>query len=507
MNTGPLSSIRLPKPLLLSLWILVAAIAYRACNPLNADYDLWWHIVMGRDMLAGAAIERFDLYSFTAAMEPVLNHEWLSEVIMALIYSAWGETGLILWRHGMTLVIILLALNLAGMRSRHDLSRIVVILCFVLVLRPGISFRVHLFTMLFLLILVTMLYVSRRGGKLPGVLPVGILFLLWSNLHGAFILGLLVWYIYVGEALVLKGYKAGFPRVILLLVIPLFVTLVNPYGIGLWRFIASELTNPFSSRYISEWQRFSFEARELSFFGVCLLTWFSYLVSQRKKDAAETCVLVLASLMGCMAVRHTPLFVILAFPAMARHVDGLIERILKAGGTGAALSQLPIYIVSIVFGIFAVLFVYTGTPERFAIATDNDPLPVQSVAFIEGNNLQGNLWVPLHWGGYVLYHLYPDIKVSIDGRWAMVYPRDVMKDTMTFAYEGGGKRWKEILEQYDATFALVETANPSFCEMEQDRDWEFIFREKECGILARSTFMESLDRDMVIPEKQAPMWP
>ena len=507
MSTGPLSTIRLPRPLLLSLWILVAAITYRACNRLDADYDLWWHIVMGSDMLARAAIERFDLYSFTAAMEPVLNHEWLSEVIMTLVYSAWGETGLILWRHGMTLVIILLALNLARMRSRHDLSRIVVILCFVLVLSPGISFRVHLFTMLFLLILITMIYMARDNGRLPRVLPVGLLFLLWSNLHGGFILGLLVWYIYAGEALVLKGYKAGFPGTVLLVFVPLFVTLVNPYGIDLWRFIVSELTNPFSSRYISEWQRFSFEARELPFFGVCLLTWFSYFVSAREKDVAETCVLALASLMGCMAVRHTPLFVILTFAAMALHVDGLIERILKAGGTGATLSQLPVYIVSIVFGIIALLFVLTGTPERCAIAIDDDPLPVQSVAFIKTNNLQGNLWVPLHWGGYVLYHLYPDIKVSIDGRWAMVYPRDVMKDTMTFAYEGWGKRWKEILERYNATFALVETANPAFLEMERDRDWEFIFREKECGLLARRTFMESLDRDMVIPGKQEPRWP
>ncbi|MEA1935982.1 MAG: hypothetical protein U9M96_04060 [Thermodesulfobacteriota bacterium] len=507
MSKVRISSIHLPKPLLLSLWVLVAAITYKSFNLLDADYDLWWHILMGKDVLSRFVIERFDLFSFTAAMEPVFNHEWLSEIIMAFFYTELGEKGLIFWRYGMTLSIILLALNLVRIKSSHSLGKIVVFLCFVLVIRPGISFRVQLFTFVLLLVLINMIYISRDRGKLPGILPVSVLFFVWSNLHGAFVLGLLVWYIYVGEAILLKKYEEGFVRILLLLFIPLLLTLGNPYGINLWWFIFSELSNPFSSKYITEWQRFSFEARELSFLGVCVLTWFSYFFSQRKKDVAETCVLLLASLMGFMAVRNTPLFVILAFPSMAVHIDGLINRILKTGNKGKDLSQLPIYIVSLLLIIFAVLFVCLGIPEKFCIRVDNDPLPVQSVVFIKKNNLKGNLWVPLHWGGYVLYHLYPDIKVSIDGRWAMVYPHDVMKDNMEFAYEGIGNKWKRILEKNDATFALVETSNPSFVEMGKDHDWKFIFKEKVCGILVKSKFLELRDKQFIISQKKLPAWP
>jgi hypothetical protein len=507
MSKARISPVHLPKPLLVSLWVLVAAITYKSFNFLDADYDLWWHIFMGKDILSRSVIERFDLFSFTAAMEPVLNHEWLSEIIMAFSYTGLGEKGLIFWRYGMTLTIILLALNLARIISSHSLGRIVVSLCFVLVIRPGISFRVQLFTFVLLLVLINMIYISRNRGRLQGILTVSVLFFLWSNLHGAFVLGLLVWYIYVGEAVLLKKYEKELVKIILLFLIPLLLTFVNPYGINLWRFIFSELSNPFSSKYITEWQRFSFEARELSFLGVCLLTWFSYFFSQRKKDVAETCILLLASLLGFLAVRNTPLFVILAFPSMAVHIDGLINRILNTANNGKELSQLPIYVVSLLFIISAVLFIYMGVPEKFCIRIDNDPLPVQSVVFIKENNLKGNLWVPLHWGGYVLYHLYPDIKVSIDGRWAMVYPHDVMKDNMEFAYEGTGNKWKKILEKNNATFALVESSNPSFFEMVKDHDWEFVFKEKECGVLVSSEFLKSRGKQFIIPQKKLPSWP
>lgn len=118
---------------------------------------------------------------------------------------------------------------------------------------------------------------------------------------------------------------------------------------------------------------------------------------------------------------------------------------------------------------------------------------------MEANEIQGNLWVPLHFGGYVLYHLSPHIRVSIDGRWAMVYPRSVMRDAMTFAHAGTNGRWKRILTHYNADFALVEPGNPALPEMLQDSQWRLLFKEETCGLFVKRAVLDNRDSDWVTP--------
>jgi hypothetical protein len=42
--------------------------------------------------------------------------------------------------------------------------------------------------------------------------------------------------------------------------------------------------------------------------------------------------------------------------------------------------------------------------------------PVKAVALLKQSNVAGNMAVHFDWGEYVLWHLGPQIKVSIDGR-------------------------------------------------------------------------------------------
>jgi len=487
--------------------LLAAAITFKSFNQLGSDYDLFWHLLMGEDMIKKGVIERFDIYSFTSFGHSVFNHEWLSEVIMTACYKLGGEWGIIFWRWIMTGLIVALAVHLISLISKSGLNRIVIFLCFVLVLRPAVSFRVQLFTVVMLLVLLNFIYAAAIRDRLPKILWIGLLFVLWANLHGAFVLGLLVWFAYVGEYVLKERSVFGLKNVIAAALVPVLVTLVNPYGIKLWWFILSELSNPISSEYISEWQRFSFQPRELAFFLVCLLSWAAYLKSGREKRAAQTALLVLASVMGFSSVRHTPLFVVLCLPVMADHFDGVLLNIRGHVKDGKALSGIWINFVAGVFVFFSVIFFTLGIPDTWQIDVEKDELPFQLVHFIKTNQMKGNLFVPLHWGGYVLFHLYPEVKVSIDGRWAMIYPHDVMRDNMDFAYNGKDGKWKQILGTYKADYALVETGNPAFFEMEGDPEWTFMVATPEGALLVRKTFIESLPAPFVIPEKVLPSWP
>lgn len=499
-----------PRPLLWSLTLLSVAIMFKSFNQLNFDYDMFWHILIGEDILKKGFIERFDIYSFTAFGQAVYNHEWLSEIIMALFYKMGGGLGMILWRWGMTLIISALAIHLIFLLSKSGLNRIIIFLCFVLVVKTAISFRVQLFTMTCLLSLLNLIYVySIHKKRLPPTLLITLLFVLWANLHGGFVLGLVVWLVYVGEYVLKERSGSCLKIAVPAGVFPLLATLANPYGIKLWGFIINELSNPISSQYISEWQRFSFAPRELTFLLIYMLSWGAYFMSGREKGIASTILLVTAGIMGFSSVRHTPLFAVLCLPTIADHFDGTLTHLRQRGQKGEEkrLSKIPVYVVSCIFVSLSLLFFISGLPEKWEIAMEKDELPFNLVRFSKTNQLEGNLWVPLHWGGYVLFHLYPDVRVSIDGRWAMVYPHGVMKDNMTFAYDGKNNTWKAILKKYNADLALVEAGNPALPEMQNDDTWTIAVSCPEGSVLVKKAYMNALPSGFKTPEYEAISWP
>ena len=245
----------------------------------------------------------------------------------------------------------------------------------------------------------------------------------------------------------------------------------------------------------------------MPFFFIMALTWIAYFFSKRKKEAAETIILVSASVMGLMSVRHTPLFAIMALPSLAYHFEGAFLKLLKRAGDGNQVSKILTYMSSMLFLCLSIAFIAMGLPDKWEVSIGKDPLPIQTVAFLKKNHVKGNLWVPLHFGGYALFHLYPDVKVSIDGRWAMVYPRQIMQDNMEFSFRGTGGRWKQVLEKYGANLALVETGNPAMKEMDQDVDWIWIFRENVGNLLIKKEYLASLRQPLKIPNKKSHSWP
>src|SRR6185436_1721606 len=86
--------------------------------------------------------------------------------------------------------------------------------------------------------------------------------------------------------------------------------------------------------------------------------------------------------------------------------------------------------------------------------------PVDAVRRLAAAGVSGNLALPLEWGGYALWHLAPRIKVSLDGRFATVYPHEIVEEN--FALFGGRDDWKRLIELHptDAVLAPTEALPP-----------------------------------------------
>ena len=154
------------------------------------DGDSFWHLTAGDWMIAHRAVPHADPFSYTFAGAPWVPHEWLSEVLMAAAFHAAGWSGVV--------VLTALAAALAMFQLARHLGRwLPVGPSLLLLLLAGacvdsyLLARPHILALPVLEMWVAGLFIARSLGCTPSwrLLPV---MCLWANLHGSFILGLLL---------------------------------------------------------------------------------------------------------------------------------------------------------------------------------------------------------------------------------------------------------------------------------------------------------------------------
>src|SRR5690349_5561370 len=96
----------------------LGALALALAAITRADPDLWGHLRFGLDTLASHHLSAVDPYSFTQD-RAWLNHEWLSELQMAIAYRAAGVAGLVLLKTALTFGAFWIAWRAAG-RARFE---------------------------------------------------------------------------------------------------------------------------------------------------------------------------------------------------------------------------------------------------------------------------------------------------------------------------------------------------------------------------------------------------
>ena len=164
--------------------VAVGVLLFAAATTTSADPDLWGHLRIGLDALdTGPAPAQYP-YAFTQD-KPWLNHEWLSQIVMALAYRAGGIAGLALLKGA----LVFGALYLVWSASRGADLMVRMAVMGVAVVGTGsmtLTLRPQLWTLLFVGILCRVLVAeaSRIRFWLPAMFGV------WANLHGGWIAGI-----------------------------------------------------------------------------------------------------------------------------------------------------------------------------------------------------------------------------------------------------------------------------------------------------------------------------
>lgn len=464
-------------------FVLVAMLALML--PTSADPDLWGHVRYGMDMLDARAIVRTDIYSYLTEPGFWYNHQWLAQVLMGAAYRATGSRGLLLLKLVMTSAIA--GVLYSTLRRRG--ARPVVACGALLLTMASMSFvyapvRPQLFTTLgFVVLLRLVTEFEMRPRAIWGIVP---LLLVWTNAHGGILAGvgfLGIWYaiqalmrVHAVDSLRPLATRE-FATLTAAVALALVATLLNPYGPALWRFLLETAT--VARPEISDWQPLAVYRPLLGMFFLWILLggWALYR-SARPRSVPMLAIWVVAAMLSLTAVRHL-LFFLAAWPvALAEHLDAaweyMLPKRLRAGRAHAPAAAL------LAAATLALLVRVAQDPWDVVIGPMQYPL--RAVALLRENVTGADMVTPFNWGQFMLWHLGPDNRVSMDGRRETVYSEAIYQMNMDFLY--GHDDWDRLLEERSPDLVVTQKEFPSHNLMLLRPGWALVYEDPLGGIFA-----------------------
>lgn len=458
------------------------------------DGDSFWHIKAGSVMLEEQSLIDSDIFSHTAFGTPWTAHEWLSEIIMASIHKIAGLEGIFCF----FVLVSSLAFWLLFKITEKYANQWIAFGCVSLALlfSPShMAARPHMFTWLFMLITLAIL---TTGGKRLYWLPVVIV--IWANLHGGFILSLVLQVIFIiGSVLdshlsvkrpwqeTLRQQKV--PALILLICV--FALGLNPFGYELLAF-PFQVSKGVFSELIGEWK--APDLQDMWYFRFYLVALF-LLISFAKSTVTWTERLLIVFFLNAALThgRHVSLMLIALTPFIARMLNENLSRWshrdfahegkeqLQLSSKSGPLATAAIALALIIYGSFGHHSLTFLTPKKI-FGVEAKQLN-QLVEYLDTNLPTGKMFNEYSLGGYLLYALTPPPKVFIDGR-ADMYGEQILSDYIKIK-ESESER-EELLEKYDIGWVVFEKDSDLVTNLKKSGHWQVVYVNEHDAVLTRN---------------------
>jgi hypothetical protein len=471
MKTGPRAD---TAPLLWLGLVLCIALAIAFLLPVTPQ-DYWWYLRIGHDTVTAGALPRLDTLSNATAGSPMVNYSWAAAVLFWLIYKLGGLTLTVLLRGLLVTAAYALVWLTARRLGAGRVGAGLALLLAVLASSNNWSMRPQLFAYpLFALAL----YILTRWqkGERNSVFWLPLISLLWANLHGSFLMLLLL----AGAGLVFGcGDKR---RLAIAFAGSVLVTLVNPRGFALWTDVFHLLTLP-AQQFSAEWNPPLNHGWQMNIFFTWLLA-FPLLVafSPRKLDALEWTWFVGFGFLALRGERYVIWFVLILMLLTSLMLADWEKRILGEPKQGSPGLNVALCLALILLP----LALLPGIRERWwqeaPAATERTPIAATSW-LASHPELPGSLWAEIGFASYLEYAL-PSRPPWIDSRFIpfSVEQMQAYKDITDARYD-----WSSLLQDTGANLLMVSTLDqPSLQEaLSVSVDWCSLYRDDLAVIYRR----------------------
>jgi hypothetical protein len=445
------------------------------------DPDVWWHLKTGQYIAQHKSVPHTDPFSYTRAGEPWVAHEWLTEILLYELERTAGFGGLIVVFSAVLCAAFFLlylrcgpALYLAG----------VLTLCAAWATAPVWGVRPQVLSLLLTSLWLFILERSEHDANLLWwTLP---LTLLWVNLHAGFALGLVLSALFLTGALVervLGGSPRSAPRLrlaALILLLDLLIVPLNPNGLRMFSYPLETLRSSAMQSYIAEWASPNFHHAEYWPFLLVVLATFATLSWSRFEVRPRDLLLLLVSLYaGLGSIRMMPLFVLIAAPLVCRRLGEWPmnhSQQLRPRRASARLLNGAIVLAMAVFACIHTARVIERQPQA-----EMQRFPARAVAFLLTHSPSGPIFNHYDWGGYLIWKLYPDTRVFIDGR-ADLYGKPLL-DQFANTYQFKGD-WRHPLQEWRIETVLVPADSALATGLRSSPGWTVAHDDTQAVVLS-----------------------
>lgn len=457
------------------------------------DADLGWHLKYGEYFFKHGSLLRENIFSSEMINFHWANTSWLTDLITYSIFSLGGFWGLTL-ASAFVVTLTFFFFSKAFQLTYWQQSLIFPLLLYLEEPVNSVSFRGQLMSIALLgLLFYILMHYERTRGKSIYILP--LLFLLWSNLHGQFILGLgllIFWFIcfaireYISFKKNFSLLVITLKKTVVIIMLSLLTTFINPFGAGVYLAVLEHFGNPLLKSVIEYLppQELSMSWWNQIIIGMLLSIGILSIYFQKKLKELFP-ILSLTTLLYGLSLyvkRYSWSMYYLTIPFLQPIADFIkpnSSRMRFIGGT-------------ILFSItLTVLLVLKSPLQQFQLMSwerychDFLECSPKSMKFLLSQQYKGPIMTMYNWGGWMIWN-YPQIKPSIDGRmhlWKDEKGYSAFKEY--YAYEQN----LEDINNSKYNIVYISSKKPIYqrlIQLVRENKWRIVYQDRFAAIFVKN---------------------
>ncbi len=472
-----------------SLGVILLAAAWVTTWRPQVDPDAWWHIALGDAIRDAAAIPRVEPFSWLTEDAPFVAHSWLWDVALAGAAGVgMSGTSLLVLPIAAAIVAVMWVLIGDTAPGIAPVPRATLVVVAVVASLPQWAPRSQTLDLLFVLVVTVVCARYVRHGSRRWLFALPLIGILWANLHGSAILGLVAMLVIVLLALPIGWRWRSWPR---RSVMPLAVAglvaiaaaCLNPYGPGLLAYPFDRAVASAFSVDIIEWRSPDFGAVELVVARIVLASVILLAATRPRRGHDPFLQLAAAAwtFAALGAVRFLPIAAFLVVAAAAPAVGPSIARWLGARAVplrdeppASPVRAAPFVATAALVSLLLVAIGWSFIAPSAQTAAIAHRMPVAAVEALEVWPCGGRMLPAYDWAGYL---------IQASGRQVGAYGNSaehpVREQAAVEAVRTDPRPW---LEAHRVAIALMPATGPLSHWLDEADDWRLVYRDTQATI-------------------------
>ena len=408
------------------------------------DTDIFWHLAAGREMILHRHFLQTDPFSFTLASPKWIDLHWIFQLAVYGLYSIGRLKALIVFKALMVACVSCILCLIRRDKPYILISAFCTALLF-FEARYLILMRPVLITMLCMSLYIFLFEQVRQGGKKTWLWLCLPLQMVWTNSQGLYPIGIFIIGAFALEAIIDNNNLIPLPpfshrekgagnRILnthtFIFILCCLSCLINPYGVSglLLPFTLLGRINPatqniYSLNISENVPLFSLTGFETVYRTLVIVTAMLvillFILNRKRIRPAHVILFLGFSYLAYSAVRNVLLYTLIVIFIIAYYASMVDFKQL-----GAALSLNTIRLLKTAGLVLALLAIMGPVLSHASVVAKYPPrrslspfrFPENITAYLERNPVSGEMFNDIRYGGYLIWHLYPQKKVFIDGR-------------------------------------------------------------------------------------------